>query len=568
MAEKIESGRVQIASVGGVPMQQVQQRGIDYVGYRAQAQTNNTMAQILDRMSSSVNAEAGRLRQQEAIQFAAQNPITPEQLEAAKNGDMTELNLSTNPVSIFGNAVRKARSLELSSHFEIEGRNELVKLLADIESGATTTEQVQTKIATMTDGYTKSLAEVDGDAAFKFRATMATHGNTVLNEAYKTQLKRSKAERIAKFDMDFDNVTRLLETTVSQSPGEVDAIADVMRKNVMMQSMLLGDAGLQKEYSAKFEQALQGAKIAALTKELTGDVYMANPIATLDKIRKGEAGNLSPVLQGLIANDFNSVAKVTANFMVAVNNRDSLARQQRDAQTKAGEAAAINLLEMIFPLPESDPRRKAMIAQLTELPPGSVPIGTLKDLLDPSGEGNSAVEFNILNGIYGGSITTSDQIWKNPSLNGAQKIRLLKTLNSEDRRDSAELDRGIARLAGIPVMPGSVTVIDPKGEQFQRLNQLRGEAQQIVAAATVEGKVMTPRQILESLEKSLTERRNSEAAKAAKRTLEVYEKEKWINGPINRETLPALEKKAGNDRNKLLMLNQIKKKLNEAEGVQ
>ena len=565
MVQRIESGRMQIANVGGVPMQQVQPRGVDYVGPRAEAQAAGTLAQVLDRMSSSLFQQAGELRRQEGLEFAATNPITPEQIEAAKNGDVSTLELSKNPISIFGQAVRKARALELSSHFEIEGRNELVKLLSDIEAGTATSEQVQGKIATLTEGFGKSLSQVDPEAAYKFRATMATHGNTVLKTAYETELKREKNKRMAKFDMDFDNGIRLLETTVAQHPEQLEQLASVFRQNVMQQSVLLGDAGLQKEYSTKFETALRNAKINAVTKAITDDVYMVNPVDTLNRIRKGDIGNLSPVLQQMITNDFDAVAKVTANYMVAVNQREQLAKDADAAAKREGQNQAFNLLEQIFPLPEGDPRRKALIDRLNALPPGSVPIGTLKDLLDPGKEGNSAVEFNAFNGIFQGTINTAGQIYNMPGLNGPQKIRLLKTLNSEDRRDQAELARGLNKLAGINVT-GGVVVLDPKGTEFARLNELRARSAEIQAAALREGKVVMPSQIIDQLTKEVEARRNTEQAKAAKTALEVYEKKDWVNGPITRETLPALEVKAGKDKNKLNDLKRIKSLLDQSEG--
>ena len=566
MVQRIESGRMQIANVGGVPMQQVQPRGVDYVGPRAESQAAGTLAQVLDRMSSSLFEQAGKMREREGLEFAATNPITPEQIDAAKRGDLSQLDVSKSPMSIFGQALNKARALELSSHFEIEGRNELAKLLVDIEAGTATSKQVQTKITTMTDGYGKSLAAINPEAAYKFRATMATHGNTVLASAYQAELKRAKGERTAKFDMDFDNVIRLLEATVAQQPEQIEELADVARQNVFNQSLLLGDVALQKEYSTKFEVALRNAKINAVTRELQDHVFMNNPIETLNRIRRGDIGRLSPVLQQLVANDFDAVAKVTANFMVAVNQREQLAKDADLAIKRDGEKQAINLLEQIFPLPEGDPKRRALVSQLTALPPGSVPIGTLKDLLDPGREGNPMVEFNTLDGIYQGTINTSDQIYNMPGLNGQQKLRLLKTLNSEDRRDQAEIARGLNKLAGINVTAG-VVVLDPKGEEFRRLNELRARASEIQAAAMREGKVMMPSQVIETLTKEVEARRNTEAAKAARTALEtVYEKRDWINGPITRESLPALEKKAGNDKNKLNDLKRIKSLLEQSEG--
>jgi hypothetical protein len=569
MAERIESGRMQIANVGGVPMQRVNQPGVDYIGPRAEAQAAGSLAQVLDRMSQYAFGEAKRQRADEGLQYAANNPPTAEQLEAAKNGDPSSLIPQGNS-TYFDQAVRKARSFELSSHFEIEGRNELAKLLSDVEAGTATSEQVEARITTLTEGFAKSLSKVEPEAALKFRATMATHGNTVLNAAYSAEVKRAKAQRSAKFDMDFDNGVRLLETTVTQHPEKLAAMADVFRTNVNTQALLLGDAALQKEYSTKFEVALRGAKINALTKEFASEAYMGDLVTTLQKIRMGDAGRLSPVLQDLITNDFDAVAKVTANVMAAQNQRDAAEKAKREDEKRKDFAEFLPLYDQAVAAPEGSAQRKRLtdqIAQIAMRDNGAVPLSVIKDLREPSKEGNAMVEFNVLNGIYSGTITSNDEIYKTPGLNGKQKVSLLKTLNSENRRDQSELDRGMARLAGIPVQPGQVVVLDPKGAEFQRLQELRADALDIEAAATREGKVMTPRQVLLQLEKDIEAKRSTQAAESAKDTLKtVYEKKAWINGPITLESLSALERKAGNDKNKLADLRRIKVLLEQSQG--
>ena len=550
-------------------MQRVNQPGVDYIGPRAEAQAAGSLAQVLDRMSQYAFGEAKRQRADEGLQYAANNPPTAEQLEAAKNGDPSSLIPQGNS-TYFDQAVRKARSFELSAHFEIEGRNELAKLLSDVEAGTAKSEQVETRIATLTEGFARSLSKVEPEAALKFRATMATHGNTVLNAAYSAEVKRAKAQRTAKFDMDFDNGVRLLETTVTQHPEQLAAMADVFRTNVNTQALLLGDAALQKEYSTKFEVALRGAKINALTKEFASEAYMGDLVTTLQKIRMGDAGRLSPVLQDLITNDFDAVAKVTANVMAAQNQRDAAEKAKREDEKRKDFAEFLPLYDQAVAAPEGSAQRKRLtdqIAQIAMRDSGAVPLSVIKDLREPSKEGNAMVEFNVLNGIYSGTITSNDEIYKTPGLNGKQKVSLLKTLNSENRRDQSELDRGMARLAGIPVQPGQVVVLDPKGAEFQRLQELRADALDIEAAATREGKVMTPRQVLLQLEKDIEAKRSTQAAESAKGTLKtVYEKKAWINGPITLESLSALERKAGNDKNKLDDLRRIKVLLEQSQG--
>jgi len=579
--QRIESGQMQIRSVGSVPMVQAQQQSVDYIGPRVAAQGAGQLAQVLDRMSASAFQTAGTLRQQEGLQFAAQNPLTIEQLTAAKGGADIGVG-STGSMNFFDQAVAKARSLELSGHFEMEGRNELVKLLSGVEDGSVTSEQVSAKIKTMSDGFSKSLSSIDPEASIKFRATMATHGNTVLNAAYKAELERAKNQRIAKFDAGFDDSLRLLEATVSQgsftdSTGQVrsiDELADVFRKNVLNQSLLLGDKALQTGYSTKFEVALRTAKVNAVTKALMSDANMADPDKTLDKLKVGDLGNMSPVLKAMIVNDFDSVAKITANFMVAVNQRKSIKDAKIADDKRVAEGQAINLLEQIFPLPENSPKRKALITELLALPEGSVSVGILKDVLEPKpvkeAESNQGILFNLIDGIYNGTITNSSEIKAliGNGITGKDGVSVLKLLESNTKSDTSQLERGISQLAGIPVIAGSVVVLDPKGEEFKRRKELQAEAFQIQSAAALEGKTLTPRQILTQLEDNIAKRRSTESARSARKSLEVYEKLPWVNGPVTRDTLPALERKAGEDKKKQQEVNRMKQLLRQADGGQ
>lgn len=571
----LQSGRVEAAGIPGAVLPTVNAPQVDYVGLKAGAQYQNTVSQTLDRLSNQLFGIAKTAATEAGLQYAADNPLTDEQLQAAKIGNMESLKMGGS-LNVFDQAVRKARSFELSSTFEMEARSQMTGMLTAVEMGKATTEQVQTKLTSMMDGFSRSLAQVDPEASLKFRATSATMGNTVLAKAAEFEMKREKAQRLAKFDADFDNSTRLLEAAVSQGfwvdpktqqKRSIEELADVYRQTITTSALLLGDATVQKSYSDKFEAALKNAKVNAVTKFLlTDETSMADPEATLKNIQIGNVGKMTDVVKGMLMTDFASVEKVSANYMVAVNARNTAINQKLAADKRVNEQKAVDLLEQIFPLPEGNAKRRDLVNQLIALPAGAVPIGTLKDLLEPNKEGNPAVEFNLLNGIYSGTINRPDQIWGmvGKGINGKQAVGALKLLQSEDRRDQADLDRGLAKLAGIPTMPGSVTVLDPKGTEFARLQRLRSDAQQVQATAAAEGKVLTPRMVLQQLEVKLEENRNTEQAKAARNALTtVWEKK--AGGPITRDTLPALE---NSKKLKPAEITQVKRLLDQAEGNQ
>jgi hypothetical protein len=577
--QRIESGRVQMRSVGGVPMQQVTPRQVDYMqAANVQAQGANQLAQMVDRMSQSAFQAAGQLFQQAAVEDVARTPPTPEQIEMAKNGDMSQLGVGGSPLNIYDAAVRKARSFQLASAFDTEAKAEVVKILSDVENGGATSEQAANKLNTITRGFSQSLAQVDADAALKFTASMGVYANTVMVEAYKSEQKRTKEKQALLLESNFTNSMKLVEPALVQGfyvdaygvEQPVEQVLDFHRDNISKAAFAAGGLPLHDKYLAKFDAAVAEAKVNAATKVAMGDDYMADPVMGLQRLMKGDLGRMSGVFMMMPQDD---KGKVIANYMVAVNQRDSVEKAEIEDQKQAAIKLFVPLYNEAVALPDSSPKRKQLIAQITAISnsnPNAVPLSVMSSLLTPDkeGAGDSMVEFNIMSGIYNGTITSPSQIYARvgKGLTGKQAVSLLGKLVSEDRRDQGDLDRGISKLAGIPVIPGQVVVIDPKGQEFKNRNDLAEAAEQIKTQAAMEGKVLTSRQVLEQLTKDIDTRRNTESAKQARTQLDTYAKKSWINGPITRDGLAALERKAGTDRVKQNELKRIRTLLDQAEG--
>ena len=567
----IQPGRVENAGIPGATLPQVTPPQVDYVGLRAGAANAQTVAQTLDRLSGQLFGIAKNAALEAGYQYVADNPVTPEQLEAAKRGNTEPLRLGGS-LNVFDQAVRKARSLELSSNFEAEARNKLTVMLTAVEQGQATTEQVQTSINAMMNGYSKSLSGVDPEASLKFRATIATAGNTVLAKAAEAEIKRRKQQDLIKFDTDFDNSIRLLEAAVSQGfwidprtqqKRSIEEFGAVYRQTINTSALLLGDASLQKQYSDKFEAAFKQAKIGATTAFVVGDEFSRDQEAGLAKLRFGDAGKMTDVFRAM---PYDDKAKVIANYMVAMNQRDTLAERKRADQKRKDVAEFIPLYDKAVSLPETSPERKRLAQQISVIAqrnPEAVPLSVIKDLNEPNKEGNQLAELNMLMGILDGRVTNQD-IFANSTLNPKQKIGLIKINSAEDRRDLVQREKIYSQLANIPMVPGQVVVLDPKGEEFQRRQQIKSMGMQFQAQAAAEGKVLSPVDEEAKLTKWLSERRNTEQAKAAQRSIEtVWEKK--AGGKITRDTLPALERSGKLKPNEI---NQVKRLLDQAEGNQ
>jgi hypothetical protein len=573
----LQSGRVENIGIPGAVTPQVSAPQVDYVGLKAGAQFQNTVSSTIDRLSQSLFGIASEAAKQSGMQYVADNPITDEQLEAAKNGNVESLRLG-GTFNIFDQAVRKARAFEVSASFEAEARNELANMLTKIEQGQATTEQVQTQINTMMTGYGKSLAQVDPEASLKFRATIATAGNTVLAKAAEAETKRAKQQRLIKFDQDFDASVRLLEAAVSQgfwvdqktgTKRSVDDLADVYRQTISTSALLMGDATLQKSYSDKFETALKSAKIGAVSSFVTAPEFSADPEAGLALIRSGNVGKMTDVYKAM---PFEDQAKVMANYMVAINQRETLVKNKQAVAKRDGEIQLAGLMQQLYAAPQGSPTQRAIqssIVGLAQTVPGVVSDSTLKSILEPKqAKSDPMVEFNVVTGILNGTITNADQVknYIGRGLTGNDAVSALKLINSENRRDQSEIERGINRLAGIN-QTGGIVVLDKNAMEFTNRQQLKAQSLDIEARLLREGKQPTPAMVVGELEKFVTERRNSETAKQAVDALKALEKKDWINGPVTMDSLAALERKAGTDRTRQNDVKRIRSLLQQANGM-
>jgi hypothetical protein len=578
----MESGRMQAVGISGAVTPNVQAQAPSYTGIQRAVSANQQMAQTLDRLSGSLFNTAGTYAAEQATRFAAENPITNVQLQAAVNGDLKPLDLNTGGGgAVYQRAMEKARAFQLSSAFEVEARSQLTKMLVALESGddSVTTANFQTAITSLSDGFSKAVGAQSPEAAMKLRASIATTGNTVLQKAAEFELKRDKERKAIALRIDFSNTERILEATISQGfwvDGEgqrqsIESIITAERKNMAIKALTLGDGQLAKEYADRFETAVRTAKINVLTQFIVNDeAMMADPDLALQKLRTGDLGKMSEVAQILGATDYAAIKTISANVMTEANSLYTLAQRQAEVKKDADVIRFVSLYTQAIAMPVTDGRRPGLVLQMNEIAknnPEAVPLGVLKDLNEPDKDGNAMIEFNALAMIYRGQITTPEQLAAVRGLSGKQSVGLLKALISQDKANDTKLNAGLAKLAGISTIPGVAVSLDPKGAQFKQLGALRARAASLQAQADADGKYLSIESILLTLEKEVSDARNTEAVKAAQARLTNYEKQDWINGPITRDSLPALALKAKGNKSRENILREITRQLNIIEGV-
>lgn len=475
----IDSGRIQLQGGGNVPMQRVTPQAVEPIGARVQAQGSSQIADALDRMSAQLFQDSFRLREQEGLQFAAQNPLTPEQFEAAKNGNLSTLDLGGNPVSVFQQAVRKARALQLSQRFEMEGNAELVNLLKMVELGEANSEQVLTKINTMTDGLGRTLSKIDPEAVYKFRASMATTGNAVYEKALNAEIKRAQEQALIRVDANFRNRREILQAAAEDKPETFDLHAQVFLSDITRQAQTLSNPTLQAQFSQQAIQAIKEAKVNIIVKQLnTPENAASNPLDVTGRIRRGELGRHSPLLKSLLTGpqrDEAAVRNIEKEFMSYATDYIRL-RDENEKKDKRDREIKANTLMTEYFQPGTNNKRKVDIAnEVAGL--RVLSIEQLEKFLDPkSKDGDPYVMADIENRIVNGDIASYQDlrgIAMRAGMSGKQFSQLSNRLFSGVTKAEEDALRYIRRAAGVPDVQ-SLFATDANKAQIAKEERVKG----------------------------------------------------------------------------------------------
>ena len=335
----LDSGRVQVRSVGGTPGQAAQARGVNYVGYQAQANAAGTLARSLDSMSSYAFKMAAEQRSTEAQQdYMANYRITDDVLQKAKNGDMSvmqDVDLG-NEFSIYGQTLRKMRSLELSNRFEQEIRSLAGQVTTDVEENGLGSEDAHYKLKSAIEGYSKVIGGMDADAALKFQNASMVHASVAVNAAYKAESKRNKEISQVMIDQEMDFYDKMVMSAVKDGQwvdggGEIrnpQELIELYRDGLRKGAFFAGGADYAKTKITEFDKmVLDNTKQVAAEYVRTSD----DPLATYETMRRGFTGNLAidSVLAGENRLEVLLVAKNEANDWAAL---DSL-KETQDKRT-------------------------------------------------------------------------------------------------------------------------------------------------------------------------------------------------------------------------------------------
>lgn len=170
---------------------------LDFADVRESFKRSQSMAASLDRMASFAGKFAEKAVEQQAEQWAVDNQITLEQLDAANKQGLTadDLLKSSGGGTIWQETIRKMQGEQLRVQLENVGREKLSQVQRDIELGVldpTDSSKIAAKIQAIGNGIFAPLKGVNPDSYVKGLASFGVHATSVYNDARKKSVEDAK----------------------------------------------------------------------------------------------------------------------------------------------------------------------------------------------------------------------------------------------------------------------------------------------------------------------------------------------------------------------------------------
>lgn len=524
---KVQGGRTQIQGVPNVVLPEVQfgQRDVSSAA-REQARYQDAMGDIIGRMTSTVFGAAEGMSQQAGLQFAAENPLTAEQLQAMSRGDMSQVDLGS-PLNVFNSAVRKARALEVSGHAEAEARQQMIELLDKANMGELNADQAYDQITAITNGYGESIAQIDPDAAYKFRATAGAIGNRVLEKVGELDSQKRMIANTVKVQRMYTNLQQeiaLAATTkmpIDLETGQEissDVYIDALKQNFLVNAQALVGVTGASQYVNTIDDDINTSKVNAISQYLLSDPTFANDPNAVLRLSRGDAGSASNAFSTLLPEQQN---QVIAAYMTADGQNYTLQRRRAEG-TAENSKRDFTSLYMQYSFVDDPVREAELLTQMLEHPAlTNSMVDTLKASTSVSSpEGEIIVEGMIRNG----EITSEDQLWYHADMYGVvgkpvgQLFNRYRNLYSTV--DGSYVKRKIKQAANVPE---GLVQIDPKSEYAKKIKRYEDEFIEAQLTAQREGVSFSAKKTVDEIAANAIRERETADKQAARRQLSTYE---------------------------------------------
>lgn len=316
----------------------------------------------LDRLQGFVFEKGKEQAIAAAQRYAAENPVTKEQLEAAKSEQEGVSIFSAFTQSFYDEALLQTQGAVLANDLAVEGAAIINQMKEDGKIGLISSSEAKMKIHDLMDGYRATVAAFNPEAALKLQANLATTGNSALKDIINSEAKIMDAAVTAGFENSLPMFARVVEDIERYGDSFDPDSQQIITSDELVQNQLmlhLDKAVLynKSEYIEKFNSARKLGRINGIAKGVLDPEFAADPAEAYDKLTEGNMGKYQRTWNMMSDDDR---AKVIDKFWTNVKTAREVKKEQQEIDKGAYRARGQELLFELYDVDNPVSRARAL----------------------------------------------------------------------------------------------------------------------------------------------------------------------------------------------------------------
>ncbi len=292
---------------------------------------SQSMINSLDRISQFAAKFAETQVEQQAAQYAVENPITIDELRnASESGvDPNDLIKATGGGAIWQETLRKVQGEQLRAQLEVYGQQSLSDIQTQVQLGQLTDiNEIKQKFQAAISGYEKPLARINPDSAVRFQQSMASTAKAFFNEATKKLEQDYINDQQVLSMQNLENSMKAAKSMIGviNDPQMLDESKRLLGYRVYEQAREGGTAFAQKQLET-FNKEFEALKLNHFTEVATKPAFATSISQAVAKINAGDFGEASMLYQSLPKEE---QAKVRKNVVAAWGDLYTVTKNEQE----------------------------------------------------------------------------------------------------------------------------------------------------------------------------------------------------------------------------------------------
>jgi hypothetical protein len=323
---------------------------LDFADLRESERASQMMGQSLDRLSEFAFKAAAKQAMREGEQWAYNNPISDEQIIAAKQGALDIALQAPKAGTFFGDSARKIQAGQLRSTLELTARSDIARIYQQVESGAIADiKTLDDQFYAIQKGNGKVIASLDPEQANAFQASIAAAANPVYQAGAKKigELRAKYIEDLVTRSL--DDYDPLLRTLIDQEtdPKRLSEQIEIGRKAILSQAVQTNNVAAFTATQKAIDSKIEKAYVDRISNYLSSDEFaMAAPDTSfssrLAALESGNAGKYQAVWSTLTT---ELQDKIKTQFLKREGEKEKalqVDQKAKDSQNKEDSIDALN----------------------------------------------------------------------------------------------------------------------------------------------------------------------------------------------------------------------------------